>query len=592
MPTISTRNGVSINHFYIWLTLTLLSGCGGGSDTAASNDTIVNRDPPMVVGTSPLPGAVAVDGCGMVSANFSKAMDTKTFAAAFTLKTGAGSAVQGGVTASADGRTATFTPSAPLADGTSYIATVSTAVRDNAGLALAADKVWAFTAGVCAATANTFFVAPAAAGGNDANPGTEAQPFATLSRAVNAVGPGDLIRVRAGSYDRVNIGSRQGSASAWIRMRPYGDGEVIIRGSNTAPSVYFYTSACDEYPPAGAGPCAPVYWILEGLTIRGSASGGGDGNAVKIDTPGVKLISNKLCCAYADVVKLVRSANDVELLGNEIWQDDAVTVVGVNAQGIDIVGADRTHVAFNYLHDILTNPAAGQDPGGIGMYAKGNARDTVFENNRIVNVDSHAMMLGQSTDAARLVDGPYESYDGIMRNNIVIGADWGCFATASSSGVKIYNNSCYNVARTASAAILVSNESELGQTGRNIEIKNNIVYAAAAAARPLANVTADALESPGTLSMSNNLYWAGAGAVNFRYAGSTLNFTQWKTTSGTDTNSTVANPDYASFLDLTLNAASPAIDAGLTVPFVTIDFLGAMRPNGAAADIGAYEYQN
>ena len=33
------------------------------------------------------------------------------------------------------------------------------------------------------------------------------------------------------------------------------------------------------------------------------ASGGGDGNAIKIDTPKVKLIGNRLCCSVADVIK-------------------------------------------------------------------------------------------------------------------------------------------------------------------------------------------------------------------------------------------------------------------------------------------------
>lgn len=562
----------------------LVSSCGGGgsSDTAGgggNGGNVDDRSVPFVVSTAPIPLATAVDGCGVIAAHFSKAMDTQTFAAAFTVKTSGGTTVTGGAAGSADRKTATFTPIVPLTSGTQYVATVSTAARDTFGVAIAASKVWTFTAGACAVAANTYFVAMN--GDDNRNLGTEAAPFRTLAKAVGSVGPGDLIRVRAGTYDRVQIGSRRGDSTAWIRMKAYGDGEVIIRGSTIAPSVYFYTSACDEY---SSVPCLPVYWILEGLTIQGSASGTGDGNAVKIDTPSVKLINNKLCCAVADVVKLVRTANDVELLGNEIWQDSRVTTPSGNAQGIDIVGADNAHVAFNYVHDVPD----------IGIYAKGNARNAIFENNRVVNTGSHALMLGQQTDAIRLVDTQYESLDGIMRNNVVVGADWGCLATSSSFNVKIYNNSCYDVARVASYAILISNESEVGQAGVNIDISNNIVYASSANGRSLVGVSANALTTPGDLTMRNNIYWsaAGSGGVNFKYGDSyNLSFAGWKSASGTDSTSRVVNPSFLSLADLTLTTGSPAIHGGLDFPgIVTIDFLGNARPQGASTDVGAYEY--
>ena len=42
-----------------------------------------------------------------------------------------------------------------------------------------------------------FFVAPA---GDDANPGTEAKPFATVQRAQQAAAPGDTVLLRGGIY--------------------------------------------------------------------------------------------------------------------------------------------------------------------------------------------------------------------------------------------------------------------------------------------------------------------------------------------------------------------------------------------------------
>src|SRR5687768_9206766 len=47
------------------------------------------------------------------------------------------------------------------------------------------------------ATAAEFYVHPE---GKDANPGTLAQPFATVTRAQDAVAPGDTVWLRGGKY--------------------------------------------------------------------------------------------------------------------------------------------------------------------------------------------------------------------------------------------------------------------------------------------------------------------------------------------------------------------------------------------------------
>ena len=90
---------------------------------------------------------------------------------------------------------------------------------------------------------------------------------------------------------------------------------------------------------------------------------------------------------------------------------------------VDSLGdrADRTSVVHNHVHDIPS----------IGVYAKGNSRNTVFEANLVENTFSHGIMLGQETDAHRLRDGKYETYDGIMRNNVVRNAGWSCFIPAA-----------------------------------------------------------------------------------------------------------------------------------------------------------------
>jgi hypothetical protein len=73
-----------------------------------------------------------------------------------------------------------------------------------------------------------------------------------------------------------------------------------------------------------------------------------------------------------------------------------------------------------------------------------------------------------------------------------------------------------------------------------------------------------------------------------------LNFSQWKAQGFADAHSREGTPKFVNAMkgDYTLDAGSAAIDAvqltGKTVP--TTDFDGNKRPNGSAADMGAFEY--
>lgn len=442
------------------------------------------------------------------------------------------------------------------------------------------------------AQATTYYVAT---GGNNAADGlTAATAFRTIAYAVSRVAPGDSIQVRGGNYvENVTI-SRPGSAAQWITLQAYPGETPVLRSTGSGPTIYFYHSDCDE-DAIGSGngntDCRAMYWNVQGLTVQGSPNGGGDGYVIKIDTPKVRLRGNRLCCSKVDIVKLVRTSNDVEILDNEIWQDAAVVVPGSNAQGIDIVGADRSVVAGNYVHDVPD----------IGIYAKGNSRNALFERNRLVNIggpdNGHALMLGQSTDAERLLDGNYESYDGIVRNNLVIGATYACMATSSSSNARFTNNSCYDTARTGQGSIYVSNESEIGTAGTGLHFVNNIVYGNAA--RPVVKLGSSGMADYSTLEFARNLFHVAGGNPQF-YASdffNPVNFAQWQTrfqtlTGHAETGLT-GDPLYASTTGTTPlipGTGSPAIDAGANAAaWAPQDYRGYARPAGAAFDIGAYE---
>ncbi|MEI6499864.1 MAG: ice-binding family protein [Armatimonadota bacterium] len=116
---------------YVWSFTT-----GVASDTTA----------PSVTETGPAANAVGVATNRWLTATFSEPVNPKkVIPATFTLKQGA-TAIPG-VVACMAGRIATFAPAAVLAPNTKYTATVTKGVRDLAGNALSASRVWSFTTG-------------------------------------------------------------------------------------------------------------------------------------------------------------------------------------------------------------------------------------------------------------------------------------------------------------------------------------------------------------------------------------------------------------------------------------------------------------
>ncbi len=141
---------------------------------------------PTVSSMTPANNATNVNPGSAVTATFSEAV-TNVTTSTFTLRAGGASAnVSGTVTLNGAGTTATFTPSAALANGTTYTATVTTGVQDAAGNALAANRTWTFTT-VAAADTTPPTVSSMAPANNatNVNPGTAVT--ATFSEAVTNV---------------------------------------------------------------------------------------------------------------------------------------------------------------------------------------------------------------------------------------------------------------------------------------------------------------------------------------------------------------------------------------------------------------------
>ncbi|HSL00487.1 MAG TPA: N,N-dimethylformamidase beta subunit family domain-containing protein [Rubrobacteraceae bacterium] len=128
-------------------TVKAIDAAGNGSQPVDRTWIIdVDRTPPTVSKVSPLPQATSVPFGTDVSATFSEEMDSSTINTnTFKLDKQGGSTVSARVTYNAATKTATLDPHNDLEAATTYVATVTTGVKDRAGNALETDRVWAFT---------------------------------------------------------------------------------------------------------------------------------------------------------------------------------------------------------------------------------------------------------------------------------------------------------------------------------------------------------------------------------------------------------------------------------------------------------------
>ncbi len=102
---------------------------------------------PLLLSTSPVDGATGVALGAAVSATFSTAIDPTTVTASDPSPTFRVFGPIGGIpgVATANGATATFTPTSPLDPGVPYLAKLTTGIRSSAGDALTMNYEWGFT---------------------------------------------------------------------------------------------------------------------------------------------------------------------------------------------------------------------------------------------------------------------------------------------------------------------------------------------------------------------------------------------------------------------------------------------------------------
>ena len=411
------------------------------------------------------------------------------------------------------------------------------------------------------AAAATRYVAPA---GNDQNIGTLAAPLATPERALVLSSPGDTIVLRGGTYTLVR--SLQIRMSG-LTLASYPGERARLVGGTT--DVVDLTSLIVVYG---------NHVTLERLELEGASYYG-----VKVDDYYGPVTGVALRALY--VHHTGRDGLKIQKADGLIVEDCEIAFTGVrdasNAEGIDIMATIGVTVRRNYIHDTATN----------GLFVKAGTRQALIEQNVVERTGLSGILLGSESGAEFMRDGAVqEAIDSTARNNIVIDAAYAGLASIAGDNIRFEHNTVVRAAR-AGQAVFRAAPNEYGTATRGVVLRNNVFWLSASSARPMVHL--DRYE--GALTSDGNIWFSPDGRYQFwrEPSGGAASYwsdlSQWRSGMNADWHSQARDPRLEAGGAFRPLAGSPAIDHGVTVTSVVVDYAGIARPQGAAADIGAHE---
>lgn len=454
-------------------------------------------------------------------------------------------------------------------------------------IAVVATMVFPITTAFAGGTEkNVYYVS---ASGSDANKGLSLQaPFKTIQKAADMVKAGDKVFVRGGTYHEAVTMKASGTESAPILFLNYSGERPIIDGTGKTVEAGVLVSDKNYIKLIGFTVCNFVSKnedVVIGISVEGNSTGIEIRNCSVHD---IKTTYSKNTldrnahgiAVYGTVNDLRDSIGDLVIDNNEIYnctlgQSEAVVLNG-NVTNFKVTNNkvhDNDNIGIDFIgFEGTANDGEAGDPKAM----QDRARNGICTGNRIWNISCAAnpTYKGEGLCADGLyVDGGYNI---VIERNIVNNCDIGIEAASEHYGcttdvITIRNNLVKNCKGVAAISFGGADASENGDA-KNIKIINNTLY----------NNTVNfniANASSLTNVVRNNICFLG------EYVSGKIgkNFVE---------NNMTKNPLFvnAATGDFHLTGSSPAINAGASVDYGTIDLGGSVRVKGSAVDIGAYEY--
>ncbi len=421
----------------------------------------------------------------------------------------------------------------------------------------------------------TYYVAPPPTG-DDSNLGTEAQPWGTIQKAANELGPGDTVYVRAGTYQERVIPQNSGSEGNYITYAAYPGDTVTIDGNGVSVPV-------DE----GLFKVSSKNYIkISGLRVINSTDAG-----ILVDYSGHIIIEENYTYNTVSSGIGVWDSNNIVIDGNEV----ELACNDGEQEAITVAGTDTFEVKNNHVH----HGGPGTN-GGEGIDAKDGSRNGKIYNNHVHHIngdrtclyvdswDDHTFNIevyqntlhdcGAGVSLAAEAGGLLENirvYNNIAyhnRNNGLEIGNWGEPGYAHPiNDIKFLNNTVYDNGVSWGGGIHLENPS-----AQNVVIRNNIF------SQNLSfQISNEAGLTGANLTVDHNLIDGYRGDAGEIYGSDYIE----------------GDPLFvnASGADFHLQGNSPAIDKGSSTSAPSDDFDGNVRPQDgdndgtASYDIGAYE---
>lgn len=422
--------------------------------------------------------------------------------------------------------------------------------------------------------AGTYYVSPQ---GSDANPGSQDQPWRTIQHAADSLAPGDTVIVRPGSYpERVRV-TRSGTPAAPLTFQA--DGTVSLRGFTVLADAVtirgFTITSPDPHWQHGWGIFfAGSHARIEDNTLAFSPAGG----IVLYDFPGDGLVPadglirhNRLernamvgIQVYGCNHRIERNEVSGSIQHHPAWPSPPP---GADADGIRFFGSGHTFRA-NTIRDISYAAPENASPHIDCFQTWGPAEDILFEQNtcRVLTAQS-PNETGQGF-MIQALDGPVRNLT--LRNNLI----------EAFRMVNAYDAPGFVIVHNTFRGELAANRAwypfglSLNRSPHAV-VKNNI-FCDACDAFPCLQI--DDASKQGLEAGHNAVYLSDGRQP----PGSPTPSDLW----GVDPR--LQDP---AGHDLRLRASSPCIDSAEALG-VPVDHAGTARPQGAAPDIGAYEYSD
>lgn len=445
-------------------------------------------------------------------------------------------------------------------------------------------------------TGTTYYVAK---NGSDSNPGTETQPWLTITKAANTAVAGDIVYVANGTYPESVVVSNSGSSGKYISFistnkwgaiidgisvpisvdgNGFGGGLFNIKGKSYIKIKNFkiINSTSVGIFSLESGSTYPDHLWFEGNYIYNTSS-----SAIIIRTGTNHMVLNNVAAQNAHGVKGTGKSQEIISLQGIENNPDSV-IVNFNISGNNISQGDnpidggegidcKVGCKNGTIHD---NNVDGVVSTGIYLDGYGLTTSNVsIYNNRVNGTNrrwGHGISIGAENGG--------NATDISVFNNVVTNNDYnGIDIPASNEGITIQNISvCYNT--------IVNNGIAPGTNFGGIGIKlwyYNPIISNITICNNIVSQNQDfsiVVDSVGTsnINITNNLI----------YGYKSFNYQTWNETLGN--NSIQLDPQFVSETDFSLKSISPAINRGTSLFAPSSNILGESRLYGTGYNVGAY----